>query len=66
MLRIPETHINFSLSKKELDDETVNYPNPRHICCKFCKAILIPEGLALKVFKNVRQIRTVLIITSLI
>lgn len=55
MLRIPESHINFSLSKKELDDESVNYPNPRHICCKFCKNILIPEGLALKVFKNVSE-----------
>ena len=53
MLRIPDTHLNFSLSKKHLDDETVNYPNPRHICCKFCNAILIPEGLAVKVFRNV-------------
>ena len=53
MLRIPSSHVDFSLSKKELDDETVNYPNPRHICCTFCKSILIPEGLALKVFKNV-------------
>ena len=53
MLRIPDSHVGFTLSKKQLDDETVNYPNPRHVCCKFCKNILIPEGLALKVFKDV-------------
>jgi hypothetical protein len=53
MLKIPDSHINFSLSKKQLDDNTVNYPNPAHVCCKFCKSILIPEGLALKVFKDV-------------
>ena len=53
MLRIPDSHVGFTLSKKQLDDETVNYPNPRHVCCKFCKSILIPEGLALKVFKDV-------------
>jgi hypothetical protein len=58
MLRIPDTHLNFSLSKKHLDDETVNYPNSRHICCKFCNAILIPEGLAVKVFRNVSGAHT--------
>ena len=53
MLRIPESHLNFQLSKKEQDDHTVGLPNPRHIVCKFCKNILIPEGCATKVFKNV-------------
>ena len=30
-------------------------PNPRHVVCKFCKKILIPEGSALKVYQNVRR-----------
>ena len=50
MFKIPETHLNFQLSKKDQDDMTVGLPNPRHIECKFCKKTLIPEGLALKVF----------------
>lgn len=56
MLRIPETHIGFSLSKKEQDDDTVNCANPRHVICKFCKNILIPEGLAVKIFRNVSSL----------
>lgn len=32
---------------------TVGLPNPRHVMCKFCKNILIPEGLAVKQVKNV-------------
>ena len=53
MFKIPETHADFHLSKKELDDQTVGLQNERHIICKFCKKVLIPEGLAVKVFKNV-------------
>ena len=53
MFKIPETHQGFSLSKKEQDDVTVGLPNQRHVVCTFCKRILIPEGCAFKVFKNV-------------
>lgn len=53
MLKIPESHAGFSLSKKEQDDMTVGLANDRHVICKFCKNILIPEGLACKVIKNV-------------
>lgn len=53
MFKIPETHIDFQLSKKELDDVTVGYNNERNIICKFCKKVLIPEGLSVKVFKHV-------------
>lgn len=53
MLKIPESHAGFSLSKKEQDDMTVGLANDRHVICKFCKYILIPEGLAVKIVKNV-------------
>lgn len=53
MIKIPESHIGFQLSKKEQDDQTVGLTNPRHIVCNFCKRILVPEGCAMKVFKNV-------------
>ena len=44
MLRIPETHENFSLSKKEQDDQTIGLVNPRHLVCPFCKIIILPKG----------------------
>ena len=53
MLKIPETHAGFQLSKKEQDDMTVGLPNERHVVCKFCKYILSPEGLSVKIVKNV-------------
>ena len=37
MMGIPETHDNFSLSKKDQDDQTIGFPNPKAIICKFCK-----------------------------
>ena len=52
-VRIPESHVGFTLSKKEKDDPSVGLPNERHVICKFCRNILIPEGQATKVFKNV-------------
>lgn len=42
MYKIPETHENFSLSKKEHDDQTIGFNNERNIVCTFCKKILIP------------------------
>lgn len=55
MFKIPDTHLGFQLSKKEQDDMTVGLPNPRHIVCQFCKNILVPQGCAVKTFKNVRD-----------
>lgn len=36
MFRIPDSHDNFSLSKKEQDDQTIGLVNPKPIVCKFC------------------------------
>lgn len=54
MTKIPDSHQGFQLSKRDQDDETVGIANVRHIICKFCKKILIPEGCAMKIFKDVR------------
>ena len=54
MFKIPESHENFCLSKKEHDDETVGLINPKNIVCSFCKKVLIPKGKAIKEVKYVR------------
>ncbi len=53
MYKIPETHENFTLSKKEHDDQTIGQTNERHLVCTFCKKILIAQGDAVKVAKYV-------------
>lgn len=53
MFKIPETHENFSLSKKEHDDQTIGFPNERNLVCPFCKKVVVPQGLAIKEAKYV-------------
>ena len=55
-LVISEAHENFSLDKKMEDDPTIGHPNPRHIICQFCESILIPDGQAVKVSKEINLI----------
>eukprot|EP00347_Sterkiella_histriomuscorum_P005330 403357024 len=57
MYKIPETHENFSLSKKEHDDQTIGLRNERHLVCTFCKKILVQQGNAIKVAKYVGLIK---------
>ena len=56
-LVISEQHENFSLDKKMEDDPSIGYPNPRHIICQFCEVILIPDGNAVKVAKEINLIQ---------
>jgi hypothetical protein len=43
----------FNLAKDTESDEHFGLPNPANILCKTCKAIIIPEGVAIKVPKDV-------------
>ena len=47
-LQIGEAHQNFYLEKKIEADMTIGLPNNRHIVCKFCEVIIVPEGQATK------------------
>lgn len=52
-----EAHNDFTLDKKEVDDATCGLPNRRHILCKFCESLLIPEGAATKIQHEVDLIQ---------
>jgi hypothetical protein len=51
MFRIPDTHDNFTLSKKEHDDQTIGFANPKPIICKFCRMQILGKNQASKIAK---------------
>ncbi len=56
MYKIPETHENFCLSKKDHDDATIGLRNDKNLMCPFCKNLIIPKGNAIKVEKYVTKL----------
>ena len=53
MYEMSEDHENFELDKKIDDDQTVGLPNNRDILCANCDVVLVEEGVATKVAKQV-------------
>jgi len=53
MVEVPESHENFSLSKREQDDITIGHPNRVNLLCPNSYLLIAPKGTAIKVQKNV-------------